>query len=57
MNLCLTAEQKPGMRLSMQWWEQPALGITGIRAGKAAVKGGEKTGVEKSKAEGKREGE
>ena len=32
MDLCLAAEQNPGMRLSSQLWEQPALDITGIRA-------------------------
>ena len=36
MDLCLVAEQNPGLRLSRQWWEQPALDILGIRAGHAA---------------------
>ena len=40
MDLCLAAEQNPGMRLSRQWWEQPALDITGIRAGQVAAEGG-----------------
>ena len=33
MDLCLAAERKPVMRLSRQWWDQPALDIMGIRAG------------------------
>ena len=32
MELCLAAERNPGMRLSRQWWYQPALDIMGIRA-------------------------
>ena len=41
MELCLAAERKPGMRLSRQWWEYPALDILGIRAGRASVEEGE----------------
>ena len=33
MDLCLAAERKQGMRLSMRWWEKPDLDILGIRAG------------------------
>ena len=40
MDLCLAAEQKPGMRLSRRWWEYPALDIMGIRAGQVDVEGG-----------------
>ena len=37
MDLILAAERKPGIRLSRQWCDQPALDIMGIRAGRAAV--------------------
>ena len=37
MDLCLAAEQNPGMFLSRRWWEQPTLDIMGIRAGQAAA--------------------
>ena len=53
MELCLAAERKPGLQLSMQWWEHPALDILGIRAGNAAADvGGGETGTEKSEGEG-----
>ena len=55
MDLCLAAEQKPGLRLSRRRWEQPALDILGIRAGHAAAEGGEETGMEESAAEGEGE--
>ena len=40
MDLCLAAEQKPGMRLSRRWWEQPNLDIMGIRSGYAVAERG-----------------
>ena len=40
MDLCLAAEQSPGLRLLMRWWEQPPLDILVIRAGHATSKGG-----------------
>ena len=42
MELCLVAEQNPGMRLSRRWWEQPVLDILEIRVGHAIaeVRGG-----------------
>ena len=40
MDLCLASERNPGLRLSRQWWDQPALDIMGIRAGHAAAEGG-----------------
>ena len=40
MDLCLVAEQNPGMCLSRRWWEQPGLDILSIRAGRAAAEGG-----------------
>ena len=55
MDLCLAAEQKPGMRLSMRWWENTALDILGNRAGYAAAEGGEETGAEESESEGEGE--
>ena len=48
MDLCLAAEQKLGMRLSMRWSEQPTLNILGIRAGHASAEGGEDTGTGES---------
>ena len=32
MDLCLAAEQNPGLILSRRWWEHPTLDIPGIRA-------------------------
>ena len=52
MNLCLTAERKPGMRLSRPWWEKTALDILGIRAGYESSEGGGETGTEESEGEG-----
>ena len=46
MDLFLAAEQNPGMRLSRGLWDQPALDIMGIRAGRKAAEGGEDTGGE-----------
>ena len=40
MDLCLAAEQSPGLRLLMRWWEQPPLDILVIRAGHATSKDG-----------------
>ena len=51
-NLCLALEQNPGICLSMQWWDQTALDIIGIKAGQADVEGGEDTGGEASELEG-----
>ena len=36
MDFFLVAERDPGLRLSRRWWDQPALGILGIRSGQAA---------------------
>ena len=52
MDFCLAKERNPGMRLSSQWWEKPALDILGIRAGHVDTEGGKETGVEESEAEG-----
>ena len=52
MDLCLVAEQDPGLRLSREWWEQPTLNILRIRAGHAAAEGREDTGTEESEGEG-----
>ena len=52
MDLCLAAEQNPGLRLSRQWWEQPTLYTLGIRAVHVVAKGGEETGTEESEGEG-----
>ena len=46
MDLCLSAERKPGMCLSRRWWEHPAMDILEIRAGNAAAEGGEDMGAE-----------
>ena len=46
IDLCLAAERNPGMHLSRRWLEHTALDIMRIRAGQAAVEGGEETGVE-----------
>ena len=46
MDLCLEAEQKPGMGVSRRWWQKPALDILGIRAGHAVAEGGEEIGAE-----------
>ena len=46
MHLCLAAERNPGMHLSRQWWEQPALDILGIRVRHAAAEGGDEAGAE-----------
>ena len=46
MDLCLAADRNPGLHLSRQWWDQPALDILGIRAGHAKAEGGEETGTE-----------
>ena len=46
MDLCLSEERNTGLRLSMQWWYQPALDILGIRAVQAATEGKEDTGPE-----------
>ena len=48
MNLCLTAERRPGMGLSRRWWEQPAIDILGIRLRHAEAVMGEETGMEES---------
>ena len=48
----MVADQNPGLCLSMQWWEQPALDILGIRAGNAAAEGGGETGMEELEGEG-----
>ena len=37
MYLCLTAERKPGMKLSRLWWENPAMDILYIRVGRVAA--------------------
>ena len=39
MELCLEAECKPILRLSRQWWDQPALDLICIRAGHASEEG------------------
>ena len=53
MELCLEVDQKPEMRLSRRWRENPTLYIMGIRAGQAsAEEGGEEMGVEELEAEG-----
>ena len=39
MEFSLTADQKPGLRLSRIWWEQPTLDILGIMVGHAAAEG------------------
>ena len=36
MDLCMAAEQKPGLRMSRQLWEHPALDSIGIREGHIA---------------------
>ena len=48
-------EQKPGLRLSMRWWDQNALYILGIRSGHTVAEGG---GVEigTEESEGEEEG-
>ena len=47
IDLCLMAERKPGLQISRQWWEQPALYILGIIAGRvAADEGRGETGTE-----------
>ena len=46
MDLCLTMERKPRLRLYRRWWEQTALDIFGIRAGQAPSKRDEETGME-----------
>ena len=46
MDFCLSAERNLGLRLSKQWWDQPAMDILGIRAGHAKAEGGEETGTE-----------
>ena len=43
MDLCLTAEHKPGLLLSRRWWEQPTLDILGIRAGNTSAEVGRET--------------
>ena len=40
MDLCLAAEQEPGLQLSRRCWEQPALDILGIREGNAVAEVG-----------------
>ena len=40
MDMCLEAERKPGLRLSSQWWEYPAIEILRIRVGHAAAEVG-----------------
>ena len=52
MDLCLAAEHRPGLRLSRQWWEQPAMDILGIRAGHSEAEGGKETETEESEGEG-----
>ena len=52
MEFCLEAERKPGLRLSMQWWEHPGLDILGIRVGNAAEEGGKEGGTEGPEGEG-----
>ena len=51
MDLCLAAEQIPGLRLSRRWWEHTALDIIGIRAGHAAAEVGVDTGTEESEVD------
>ena len=41
MDLCLEAERNLILRLSSRFWEQPALGILGLRAVHAAAEVGE----------------
>ena len=46
MDLCLTAEQRPGPRVAMQWWEQEGMDLEGMRtAAREAeqTEGGEET--------------
>ena len=43
MDLCLISERTPGMCLSRRWWEQYALDIIVIRAGKVYAEGREET--------------
>ena len=38
-DLCLAAERNPGLCLSRQWWDQPALDILGISAGRVVAEG------------------
>ena len=52
MDLCLAADQNPGMSPSRRCYEQPALDILRIRAGHAEVEEGEEMGEEESEAEG-----
>ena len=40
VDLCLLTYHNTGLRLSRRWWENPALGILGIRSGRAEVGGG-----------------
>ena len=40
MDLCISVERNPVMRLSRQWWEKTALYILGIRVWHAATRGG-----------------
>ena len=54
IDLCLSAEQNPGLRLSRQWWDHPALDILGIIVGDAEEEEG---GAEESEGYGEREGE
>ena len=52
MDLFLQADWNPGLRLSRQWWDQPAVDTLGIRAGHETEEGGEGTGTEESEGEG-----
>ena len=45
MDLYFAEEQKPGMRISGRWWEQPALDTISIKAGKESAEGGGIRGV------------
>ena len=40
MGLCVAVEQKPVIRLSRKWWDQPAMDILGIRVRHAEAEGG-----------------
>ena len=48
MELCLAAEQWPGMQLLQRCWEHPALDILRKILGHSAAEMGEETGMEES---------
>ena len=56
MDSCLEADQKLGMRLSRQGWEQPVLYTLGIRAGYAEAEGERDKATEESEVERETDG-